>query len=131
MDKILINGESYVKENAYNPEVHEIENDEGKPHVLNTIDCLIKMGYTILRYANKTANGPDIHVMRDDLVFTVEVKRARAMSRSMAVHPVEENRKNDDLISIEFPSGYVLIEPMKDYLKACAPSGSRSFFGVY
>lgn len=97
----------------------------------NAIKALEKMGYKILTKAKKTANGPDLHVQKDDIIFRVEVKKARVVRRSMAVHPVEPNRIHDDLIAIEFPSGYVLIEPMKDHLKSCAESGSRSFFGVY
>lgn len=96
-----------------------------------TIKAFEAMGYKILTQAKKTANGPDLHVIRDGVVFRVEVKKARKSKRSMAVHPVEPLRRNDDLIAITFPSGYVLIYPMEDYLKSCAPCGSRSFFGIY
>lgn len=95
------------------------------------IKTLEKMGYKILTKAKKTANGPDLHVQKDDVIFRVEVKKARICKRSMAVHPVEPLRVHDDLIAIIFPSGYVLIEPMRDHLKSCAESGSRSFFGIY
>jgi len=95
------------------------------------IKALENMGYKILTKAKKTASGPDLHVQKDDMIFRVEVKKARLIKRSMAIHPVEPLRRHDDLIAIIFPSGYVLIEPMKDHLKSCAESGSRSFFGVY
>lgn len=97
----------------------------------NSIETLKKMGYKILTIAKKTQNGPDVHVEKNGVIFRVEIKKARIMKRSMAVHPVEHNRIHDDLICIEFPSGYVLVEPMKDHLNNCATSGSRSFFGVY
>lgn len=97
----------------------------------NAIRALEAMGYKILTKAKKTASGPDLHVQKDDIIFRVEVKKARLIKRSMAIHPVEPARENDDLIAIEFPSGYVLIEPMKDHLKCCAACGSRSFFGIY
>jgi hypothetical protein len=90
-----------------------------------------KIGYKILTKAIGTQNGPDLHVQKDDIIFRVEIKKARPIKRSMAVHAVEEGRIHDDLIAIVFPSGYVLIEPMKDHLKCCAESGSRSFFGIY
>ena len=90
-----------------------------------------KIGYKILTRVIGTQNGPDLHIQKDDIIFRVEVKKARPCKRSMAVHPVEDNRIVDDLIAIVFPSGYVLIEPMKDHLKCCAESGSRSFFGIY
>jgi len=98
---------------------------------MNARKAFEAMGYKILTVAGKTANGPDMHVMRGDVILRVEIKKARNVKRSMAVHPVEVNRRNDDLIAIEFPSGYVLIEPMADHLRSCAPSGSRSFFGIY
>ncbi len=97
----------------------------------NAIKTLEKMGYKILTHAKKTASGPDLHVQKDNIIFRVEVKKARVIKRSMAIHPVEPAREHDDMIAIEFPSGYVLIEPMKDHLKCCAESGSRSFFGIY
>jgi len=97
----------------------------------NVIKFLEKMGYKILTQAKSTANGPDLHIIKDDVIFRLEIKRARKAKRSMQVRPVEELRKHDDLIAIEFPSGYVLIEPMQDHLRNCAPSGSRNFFGIY
>jgi len=89
------------------------------------------MGYKILSVAKKNENGPDMHVIKSDTVFRVELKKARKVRNSMSVHPVEQTRIHDDLITIIFPSGYVLIEPMKDHLKNCSASGYRSFFGVY
>lgn len=101
------------------------------PTIFKAIICLKSMGYEILTISKNTANGPDLHIKKDEMIFRVEVKKCRSQNRSMAVHPVEDLRKNDDLICIVFPSGYVLIEPMNHHLKNCAPSGSRSFFGVY
>lgn len=89
------------------------------------------MGYQVIVSGKGTANGPDLHIVKDNLVLRVEVKKARRCKRSMAVHPVEPARRNDDMVAVEFPSGYVLIEPMKDYLSCCAKNGSRSFFGIY
>ena len=94
-------------------------------------DTFIKMGYKILSVAKGTANGPDMHVQKEGMVLRVEIKKARYIKRSSSVHPVEPLRVHDDLIAIEFPSGYVLIEPMKDHLKSCSEKGTRSFFGVY
>lgn len=99
--------------------------------IKQAVQALESMGYEVLTVAKSTANGPDLHVMRTGIVLRVEVKKARYSSRSSAVHPVEDARKHDDLVAVVFPSGYVLIEPMQDYLKCCAESGSRSFFGIY
>lgn len=95
------------------------------------VKALEMMGYEILSVARGTANGPDLHAMREGIVLRIEVKKARPCKRSMAVHPVEEARRHDDLIAVVFPSGYVLIEPMEDYVKNCSATGTRSFFGVY
>lgn len=95
------------------------------------IKALEKMGYTVLSVAKNTARGPDLHVKKDNIIFRVEVKKARSKKRSMSVHAVESLRKYDDLIAIIFPSGYVLIEPMEDHLRSCAECGTRSFFGIY
>lgn len=97
----------------------------------NTIKYLKKMGYVISATTKRTANGPDIEAIRSDgKTFRIEVKKARPQNKSYAVHPVEPLRKHDDLIAIEFPSGYVLIEPMKDHLKNCAKAGGRCFYGI-
>jgi hypothetical protein len=98
---------------------------------VKSLEALKAMGYKILTVAKKTQNGPDVHVEKSGVIFRVEIKKARNMKRSTSVHPVEPKRRHDDLICIEFPSGYVLIEPMADHLKNCAPNGTRSFFGVY
>lgn len=43
----------------------------------NSISAFENMGYKILTRANGTANGPDLHIMKNDRVFRVEVKKAR------------------------------------------------------
>lgn len=95
-------------------------------------DQLEMMGYTILTVGKHTANGPDIvAINKFGTAINIEKKKARKTKRSFSVHPVEKNRRSDHLIAIQFPSGYVLIEPMKDHLKACAKGGSRCFYGIY
>lgn len=96
------------------------------------LSVLEEMGYEVLAVGKKTANGPDVHVRYKNQILRVEMKKARASSRgnSCQVHAVELGRRADDLIAIEFPSGYILVEPMHDHLLACGPKGSRCFFGV-
>lgn len=125
-NEIEINGEIYVKKNQL-----LMYQDPDNTYVEKAMVEFINMGYEILSVAQDTANGPDMHIKKDDLIFRVEIKKARKSKRSMAVHPVEPKRQHDDLIAVVFPSGYVLIEPMQDYLMCCADSGSRSFFGIY
>ena len=128
-NEIEINGEIYIKKECdKNIGDCEIKSFSCKEIAVNAFK---KMGYEILTVVDGTANGPDMHIKKDNLVFRVEIKKARISKRSMAVHPVEENRKNDDLIAIVFPSGYILIEPMQDHLFSCSDSGSRSLFGIY
>lgn len=95
------------------------------------IKALELMGYKILTRTKGSARGPDLHVQKDSMIFRVEVKKASTKKNTMYTHAVEDLRKHDDLIAIEFPSGYVLIEPMEDHLMNCSPCGSRHFFGVY
>lgn len=127
MNEIEINGEKYINMSDCEPSKLSDELTVNK----QAANAFIKMGYEILTLVSGTENGPDMHVKKDELVFRVEIKKARKAHRSMVVHPVEPARKNDDLIAVFFSSGYVFIEPMTDYLMNCAESGSRSFFGIY
>lgn len=94
----------------------------------NIVAALKRAGFkTLGAEKHKNANGPDLYAIRNDRVYTVEVKQARIQRQDCAqVHPVEPNRRNDDLIAIGFPSGNVLIEPMQDHLRACSEKGWRS-----
>lgn len=92
-----------------------------------TVKALRKLGFKPLNTRATTANGPDLFAIKNDVAFSVEIKSTRRTKRgSLQVPPVEKNRHNDDLISIVLPSGYVLIEPMRDHLKACTPKGYRT-----
>lgn len=88
---------------------------------------LDKLGYQILSSAGKHNIGPDIWLLKNNKPYSMEIKKARMTAKkSIQVPPVEKNRLNDDFIAIIHPSGYVLIEEMKQHLKCCAPSGSRT-----
>ena len=85
------------------------------------------MGFKLLGFNHKNTNGPDLFITKNKKAFSVEIKKAKStLSGSLQVFPVEPNRKSDDLIAIELPSGYVLIEPMKDHLKLCSKKGYRT-----
>ena len=89
------------------------------------------MGFDIVAKAKKNANGPDMWVKKANKVLTVEIKKARRTQRmSYQCPPVEKNRMNDDLIAVEFPSGYVLIQSMAEHLASCGPKGYRTFAHV-
>jgi hypothetical protein len=119
-NEIEINGEIYIKKSDSNESINNTTNEKAALTFSN-------MGYEILTMVEGTKNGPDLHIKKDDLVLRVEIKKARPSKRSMAVHPIEPSRKNDDLVAVVFPSGYVFIEPMKDYLFNCSDCGTRSF----
>ena len=96
MNEVIINGETYVKKEPNNFElnINELTTNQIAANAFQL------MGYKILTMVDGTENGPDMHIMKNDLIFRVEIKSARKSNRSMAVHPVEKNRKNDDLIAI-------------------------------
>lgn len=127
-NEIEINGEIYVKKNELDIKEQKLNDVSVNVQAAKAFEL---MGYKILTIVAGTENGPDMHIKKDELIFRVEIKKARKSNRSMAVHPIENNRKNDDFVAVVFPSGYVFIEPMQDYLMNCADSGSRSFFGIY
>lgn len=98
---------------------------------MNAEQQLKIMGFDIIAKAKKNANGPDMWIRKGNKVLTVEIKKARkSPSGNYQSKPVEKNRQSDDLIAIEFPSGYVLIQSMKEHLINCGPKGYRSFGSI-
>lgn len=92
------------------------------------VKTLRKMGYKTTTPKHKNANGPDVFAIKKDSVLSVEIKKAYIANKGrsvLRVSPVEPKRINDDLIAIVMPFGYVLVEPMRDHLKACSNSGER------
>lgn len=89
--------------------------------------ALRKMGFKPLEPNHINANGVDIFAVKNNRAFSIEIKKARYPKKGIAVQvdPVLKNRRNDDLIAIVLPSGYVLVEPMKQHLKLCGPKGYR------
>ena len=87
-----------------------------------------KLGYKTTSPRHKNANGPDVFAVNEHRSFSVEIKKARIANKGRTVFrvdPVEKNRREDDLIAIVHPSGYVLIEHMADHLKSCNLGGQR------
>lgn len=98
---------------------------------MNKIELIKAMGFEIIHIAKRNSNGPDIVAKKNSRAYTFEVKKASVKkSKSVQCPPVEINRMHDDYIIIEFPSGYILIEPMQDHIRNCAASGCRSFNGI-
>lgn len=87
--------------------------------------ALRKIGYKMTKPAHKNANGTDVFGVCDTHVVSVEVARATPVrgKRVLRVRPI--TRKQDDLIAIVLPSGYVLLEPMLDHCRLCNKSGDR------
>lgn len=88
------------------------------------------LGFQLSGFRHRTANGPDCYAAKGDRIYTVEVKCVSWRGKNR-VPPVTPKRRNDDLIAVVFPGGYVFIEPMADHLKLCSPTGYRhlSIFG--
>lgn len=88
------------------------------------------MGYKTTKPKKHTANGVDMFAIKgEEYVLSVEIKMACPFGKGkiLRVKGVTDNRVNDDLIAIVFPSRYVLIEPMKDHLKCCSKYRERTF----
>ena len=87
------------------------------------------IGYEIITYNQKeNANGVDMWVKTlNGNPKSVEIKKARKLkNNTYQCSAVEKNRLNDDIIAIVI-NNYVLVEPMQDHLKCCAPKGTRNF----
>lgn len=89
-----------------------------------------QMGYRVIFWNEpKNANGPDCVIQKDGgRPMTLEVKKLWRKAGSWSCSPVSPPRRQDDWIAIIFPTGYVLLEPMRDHLKCCAPTGARSIY---
>lgn len=87
------------------------------------------LGFEIIHFGeSKNANGPDMWVRKTGgRPMSVEVKKVtKKPNGQVATDPVGTPRRNDDLIAIICTPQYVLIEPMRDHLKACGPKGHRA-----
>jgi hypothetical protein len=105
--------------------VDKIKNGDAMAAVIKTLKS---MGYKTTKPRHKNSNGVDLFAIKQDNVLSVEVKRAIYPKKDrnvLRVRGVEKNRKNDDLIAIVLPCGYVLIEPMKHHLLSCNHQGDR------
>jgi len=76
--------------------------------------------------------GPDLTCVLGDLTWTVEVKYVGTWTSDRSakfpkygVGPICEKRKNDDLVALYMPNGYVYIDDMQMHLKKCNKSGMR------
>lgn len=76
------------------------------------------------------STGPDLKCRIGNFVWTVEVKRVTKGTRNLRVGCVRPARKNDDLVAMVFPDGYVHIDSMGNHLKACCKNGTRSVTGL-
>lgn len=73
--------------------------------------------------------GPDLICKKGNAVLNVEVKRmiddGRIKRKTYRITPVKRNRIKDDYVAIIFGENVHLVQPMKDHLAACSPSGCR------
>lgn len=86
------------------------------------------LGFEIIHYgSHASVNGPDLWVKKaGGRPLSVEVKSAIKKQKNLfQTEPVSKQRLSDDLIAIICNPQYVIIEPLKDHLKCCGPSGYR------
>jgi predicted RNA-binding protein with PUA domain len=90
-------------------------------------NLLTNLGYEVECQGNIHCNGADMAIKKSGKIFLVEVKMAMPVKNRnvLRVRKVEDLRKNDDLIAVVMPSGYVFIEKMKDHLALCNSQGDR------
>jgi hypothetical protein len=95
----------------------------------NVLRAIRLNGFKPLAPGKSNANGPDIWATKGSRAYSFEVKKCQITKRnSVQCKPVEKNRRCDDFIAIEMPSGYVLIEPMAQHLLLCTKSGYRTLW---
>jgi hypothetical protein len=95
----------------------------------NVLRAIRQCGFRPLAPRKSNANGPDVWAIKNERAFSFEIKKCKITKRnSVQSPPVEKNRKGDDFIAIELPSGYVLIEPMGQHLRLCTKSGYRTLW---
>jgi hypothetical protein len=103
-------------------QVQEIEG-EGLESFLNML------GFSILSIGKKNANGPDIWATKNGRPYSIELKKCRKTQRnSIQVPPVEKNRRDDDFILIQHPTGYFHFEKMEQHLNNCTKGGYRTLW---
>lgn len=87
---------------------------------------LESLGYRVLGLSKKeTENGVDLFAVKDEVFFSIEVKRAGEHNDSIRVPKVSHNRKNDDILAVVLDMKYVFFFEMKEHLSLCAKDGTR------
>ena len=91
------------------------------------VSHLDSIGFKCLPLRHSFAKGPDVTAINDNSAYRFEVKTLiKKQCGSWQADKVELARRSDDFVCVVHGK-YLLIEPMRDYLKACSLSGCRSF----
>lgn len=94
-------------------------------------EVYVKTYFESLGYTVDQVNvfGSDLVVRSPFQIFSIEVKTASLKTGRKAYQTsiIWPTRKNDDLVAVVFPNGYVLIETMPQYISQCGKSGKRYF----
>lgn len=81
-------------------------------------------GFNVFDVRDPSANGQDMTVAKGGRAYRVEVKTISRSSGVCSVKAVGNPRKTDDFIAMVL-GPLVIVQPMRDHLAACAPSGIR------
>lgn len=81
------------------------------------------LGFDVERVS---CHGPDLVCKLGEWVYKVEVKRATKTKTGWVCGWVTPKRKNDDLIAIVMPNGYVYIDDMQMHNDSCDKSGKKT-----
>lgn len=97
----------------------------GKKSVETAAKYFESCGFTVLgKQRNISANGVDLHIVRDGRVFSVEVKTVSKSTRSYRVKGCHKPDSND-YIAMVYGSN-VIVQPMDDHIRLCSKDGTRA-----
>lgn len=88
----------------------------------------IKFGYKVLDKPDLNDINCDMYVVGHKKCLKVEIKNVvEKKNGTWQSDYISDNQKKCDVVAAVFPSGYVFIESMEDYLKLSSENGYRQF----
>lgn len=92
-------------------------------------ECLAKIFFETKGYSVSQAlmHGPDLILKKDESIQTCEVKTIFKTKWGIYSPKVSPKRKQDDLIALVWPTGFISFCSMEEHLSKCGPGGYRRF----
>lgn len=102
---------------------YEKSQKKARDAVKSAADKFSNLGFQVATLRSVNRPGPDIEIFNSNGALRVEVKAAFKSRDTWRIG--RTSRKQDDLIAIVFPNGFVHVEDMRDHLKSCMKDGER------